>query len=324
MQEVSKNIFYQEIEGWAWVSHTQLDTWCRSLVPEDTLHYFLDETSVHAIGCVGFEKRKAGLKMLIIHGECIRENIQHSMVKDFYANIAELGFDIIEINSDSVYNPEYEIGMREAGLLRPVGLFSTTLSKWIDLTNSITYDKNWKRNLKKAEHSNLSFQLYDNQTITDDIIAAYIRIQQEMTTRKGFSENLNEKQLRLLLSDCHFVLGTIWHENNLVSGMVAFIEDGKRSMSLYSASSLEGRKYSASYLLRLEVMRYAAQQRNIPIFDMGRLSPAKHAKNDIYLFKNGIDGSHVQYNGEWLWCKQKWMPLVLYFMKKYIWKRVQV
>ena len=254
----------------------------------------------------------------------MRGAVDHKMVREFYSNVDTLGYDIVEINSDSLYSTQFEVGIREAGLLRPVGLFSTTLSKLIDLRTPIQYDKNWKNNLKKADQYGLSFRMYDAKTITNEIIDSYLEIQEELTKRKHFAENLDHQRMHILLQDSHFVLGTVWHEGVMVSGMVALMDDGKRAMSLYSATSSIGRKLSASYLLRREVMAYAINERNIPSFDMGRMSPSIHSKNNIFLFKNGIEGNIVQYNGEWLWCSHMWLPLVLYFINKYVWKRVQV
>ena len=324
MQEVSKDIFYKTVEDWAWVSHTQFDAMCRGIVPNDTLHYFLDNQQPASIGCVGYVRHKAGLHMLIIPGECIRGEISHKLIHEFYHNIGQLGYDIVEINSDYLYSPEFEMGIREAGLLRPVGLFSTTLSKEIDLQKPLVFDKSWQRNLKKNDQSGLTFQIYRGGDVPDHILSEYMHIHQEMTSRKQFSDGLDISQLRILLTDKHFVLGIIRHDEKVIAGMVAFMDEGKRAKSLYSATSIAGRELSASYILYREMMLYAANELHIPVFDLGRISPSSHAKNNLFLFKNGIKGSVVQYNGEWLWCKRKWMPLALYFMKKYIWKRVQV
>lgn len=324
MQEVSKDIFYRTIEGWKHVSHTQEDAWCNSWVPAATLRYYLDDRQPATMGCVGYIRHKLGMNMLLIAGECMRDTIDHKSVRDFYANIPQLGFDIVEINSDSIYSPEYETGIREAGLLRPVGLFSTTLSKVVDLGQPFTYDKSWQRNLKKSEQAELTFRLYTPEEVTDELIGSYVRLQQEMMERKRFNDGISASQLRSLLQDRRFAIGFIAHNGEPMAGMIAYMPDNSIAKSLFSVTSPAGRELAASYIMYREMMRYAAEQRHCSQFDLGRISPSAHAKNNLFLFKNGIGGTIVQYNGEWQWCKRRWMPLMLYFMKKYIWKRVQV
>ena len=76
-------------------------------------------------------------------------------------------------------------------------------------------------------------------------------------------------------------------------------------------------------MLREGIINYLAQQ-GIDTLDLGRLSPATHEKNNIFLFKDGIGGDYVHYLGEWEYCRRRWMSVMLYFAKMHIWKRVRV
>ncbi len=322
MTPATHDIFYSTISSWQWVAHTQNDMWCRSMADATQLRYFLDNRQPASMGCVGYVRQKGPWKMLCIMGDCYRTTPSAKQVRDFYKNIPQLGFDIVEINLNSLYSPEYEVGMRLAGLLRPVGLFSTTLSKYINIQQPLSFDKSWQRNLKQCQQYELTFNAIEQPSQVD--IQTYMQMHNEMIERKQFSGYLSQPQLTNLLQDPHFLLTTVTHQNNTIAGMVLYKENNNRAVSLYSVTTPEGRNLSASYWLYKETFTHLAQNSNVHTFDIGRLAPSNADKNSVFLFKNGIDGQTVQYNGEWLWCKKKWMPLALYFLKKYVWKRTQV
>ena len=160
-------------------------------------------------------------------------------------------------------------------------------------------------------------------TIDEQSAKDYVSHHKELLKRKGFNEDLSEEELLKLSQDSHFKLGIVTDEQNQVMAGCIFYAHTNASSTIYSFSTPEGRECGAAYLIREGIIAYLAQQ-GIATLDLGRLSPAAHKKNNLFLFKDGIGGKYVQYLGEWLWCKHKWMPLALYFMKKYIWKRVQV
>lgn len=323
MLQVNRDNFYSVVQGWQYVSYNQLDVWCAAQTTPADLRYFLDSQQSHQLGCVGYIRCKMGLTMLCISGDCRRTKPTYKQVAEFYSNIADLGFDIVYINLNSQYSEDYEIGLRMAGLLRPVGLFSTTLSKEIDLSQPLLFDKSWQRNIRKAEGNNLRFRLYDKSD--EKVIAQYQALQTEMMTRKHFNDGIGKEQMQLLLTDDHFVLASIENENSdMLAACLTCMFEGDRAVSLYSVTSPEGRNMSASYLLYKEMFTTLFSDFGVRTFDMGRLSPGTHAKNSIFLFKNGVQGRFVHYDGEWLWCKKRWMPLALYFLKKYYWNNVQV
>ena len=320
VQNVSIDEFYKSIADWTWIPFTQDKHWLLSLVSADMLHFFLDAR--HGIACAGFIKKKHNLNMLCIYGECRRQEVtKYQDVADFWKQILECGYDIYEINLDSYYNPIDEIGLREAGFLRPIGMFSTTLSKIINLEN-ITFDHNWRRNLKHVAQYNLSFEVVAQPNKED--IRQYVEMHNEMTKRKGFNDFLSFEQLSKLLSeDSHFLMCRIRTADNEIVASGIIYRRGKEAKFIYSTTTLAGRNLSASYALYQGIFTYL-HQTDTELFDMGRLSPSTHIKNNLFTFKDGVRGDYVQYQGEWLWCRKKWMPIVLYFMKKYIWKRVQV
>lgn len=322
MQEVSKDIFYGIVTQFDWLPFTQAEAYLRSIVDERTLHYYIDDPADPHIGCGGYERRKAGLRMLCIHGECLRSRaIDRKRYAAFYSALQQTGYDIYELNLSTPYTVQAEIALRTAGWLRPIGLFSTTLSKVVSTTAPASYDRSWKHNLKKAHQAGLSITFHER--FSQELIQIYMTCHQEQTQRKGFHDELSARGLAELSKDPHFKMGIVSNADGEVVAGHLFYTHPAASASMYAFTTLQGRDTGAAYLLYEGILQYLAEQ-GIETFDLGRLSPAAHKKNNIFLFKDGIGGEYVQYTGEWLWCRKSWMPLALYFMKKHIWKRVQV
>lgn len=318
VQQVDLHTFFASTADWQWVSHTQTEGWVAAFLQSADTLCFMSEN----IACIGWISRKWGRRMLSITGECFRAlPVNDKQVFDFFDYVAHTDVDIIYINSDSVYSPLYEIGIRQAGFLRPVGMFSTSLSKEIPLDYPYHFDKSWQRNLKKADDNHLSFQSVSEPTETD--LSDYISFHNAMEQRKGFRDGISFNQLYSILSHPYFRMAWVndAEGHHLAGGIVFSRCDYARF--LYSFTSVEGRRLSASYRLYIGYMDYLASE-GIKRFDVGRLSPSNHAKNNLFLFKNGIDGNALSYNGEWLYAKSKIIPFALYLANKYYWKRVQV
>lgn len=323
MKEVGHNEFYNLIERFEWVPFTQTLAYNRSIVDEKTLHFYIDDETKPSIGCVGFERRKAGLKMLCVNGECLlqKDAIDRKAYSEFYKAIQETGFDIYSLNINTPYHFDAEIGLRTAGWLRPVGMFSTELSKIIPTTEPMKLDRSWKHNLKKAHQAGLRFSV--GEGIDEKVIEEYVAHHQELIQRKGFNDTLDAKGLEELSRDAHYKIGLVRNaEGQTVAGHL-FYEHPVASSSMYAFTSPEGRESGAAFMLYEGILAYLAEQ-GIARFDVGRLSPAAHKKNNIFLFKDGLGGEYVQYLGEWEFCRKKWMSVALYFMKRDIWKRVRV
>jgi hypothetical protein len=322
MKEVKHNEFYSLIDGFEWVPYTQTLAYNRSIVDENTLHLYIDDETRPTLGCVGYERRKLGIKMLCISGECLlqKDGIERKTYAKFYKELQETGFDIYCLNINTPYNFEAEIALRTAGWLRPVGMFSTELSKIIATDEPLKLDRSWKHNLKKAHQGGLSFSVRE---IDENTIAEYIANHQELIKRKGFNDTLDATGLAELSRDRRFKMGIVSDAaGKTVAGHI-FYKHPVASSSIYAFTSLEGRESGAAFMLYEGILDYLAQE-GIATFDVGRLSPAAHKKNNIFLFKDGLGGEYVNYLGEFEFCRNKMMSAALYFMKRHIWKRVRV
>ena len=325
MEIIEKKQFFEITTAFEVVPHTQAEGWCEMFTSEDEsrIVFFVDDKEVPMIACMAHIKQFLGKKLLLIEGECLKnKNITASQIKDFYNEIRKSSFDFIEISSSLPYSADYEIGIRQAGYLRPAGLFSTSLSILVNLSQEIEYDKNWRKNLRRTEKNALLFNpiLLPSQKDFED----YIAIHQAMSKRKQFVDYLTLTQLLKLFSENGFYLFFV--EDNLgvrIAGMILYVHKGIATL-VYSATSKKGREYSASYLLYAKIFTFLKEEKGVLLVDMGRISPAAHKKNDIFLFKNGVRGTYIQYNGEWSWYKYSFYRPLMYFVKKHLFKRIEV
>ncbi len=310
-----------------WVSHTQTTAWTEAFLPAGEARYVVDDLSAPQMACVGQLHRKWGIRMLFIAGECLAQpaNLTSAMVHQFYEDVlTAVPADLCYINSDSLYSPLYEVGIRQAGFLRPVGMFSTTLSKLIATDHELILDKSWRRNLKKAEEQHLSFTVVTQPTADD--VEQYLRLHHGMEQRKHFADSPSANQLAQLLASPLFRLAWVDSPDGThLSGGVFYCrqEGTPYARFLYSATSLKGREVGSAYWLRKQVVDYLASV-GVPVMDTGRITPAKHAKNGLFIFKNGMDGETVCYNGEWLWTRSPWLAPAFYLANRFIFKRVRV
>ncbi|MDR2824635.1 MAG: peptidoglycan bridge formation glycyltransferase FemA/FemB family protein, partial [Prevotellaceae bacterium] len=183
------------------------------------------------------------------------------------------------------------------------------------------YDKNWQKNLRRTEKYNLDFQQIIEPTEID--LKNYFEIHRQMSERKKFGDNLSLEMLQKLFCDPKFRLFFVENENKKrIAGLIIYERNGIAT-SLFSATSLEGREKSASYFLFDQTFKICAKNR-ILHYDCGRISPAAHKKNDVFLFKDGAKGEYVQYCGEFSFYKHQIYRELMYFVKKYFFKRVEV
>ncbi|MCQ2346403.1 MAG: GNAT family N-acetyltransferase [Paludibacteraceae bacterium] len=315
MTIVSREHYYITIAQWEHVPYCQWAGWVDAQATNHRkLLYLMDDD----IACVGHLKRYAGMRYLMLQAPALRyEGVKANKVSAFYREVMNLA-DIVEVNDQSVYNPQCEVALRQVGFLRPVGSFSFQLTNMIDLSQPIVWDSNWQRHLKKIEGLTL-----DNVVRVDEaVIEDYMSLYREMCADKGMQMPYDEAYIRALLADGHFRL---FFEQDAQSRRVAALlvhTSGSHAGLLYAATSNLGREAHAGFAIYRDVLGELAKE-GFGTFDMEKMAASTHSTNAVYQFKQGIKGVLTPLNGEWQWCRRKWMPLALYLVKKYIWKRIQ-
>lgn len=253
-------------------------------------------------------------KLLLINGETISENISEKLIIDFYKKLTELKFQGIEINSDNKYNVDFEIGIRRAGFLRPIGFFTCPLTIKFQLQKEFNFNRNWKRNVKKSIEADLKFEEITDITTSD--IQSIISMFKEMADLKNLGYQLEEKGLTVLLKSSDMRLFLVYNkEKKPIAARI--IHDNKPYASdVYASNSIAARVNGATYFMMQRIFELLKSE-NYSEFDFGRIPPSNHATDSVYVFKNASRGEKIQYNGEWCFYKSKRIELLLYLYKTF-------
>jgi len=261
--------------------------------------------------------------MLQIEGECLlnENNIDCKEVREFYEEIAQSGFDMVEVNSSLPYDALYEIGIRQAGYLRPVGMFSTPLSSWIYLQQEIHYNRNWERNIKKSEKYDLELEIIEQPSEKD--CNDFCEIYNLMSNRKMINKLFSQK-VSALLMDEKFQLLFVKENNERIATIIIYLNKSNATANgIFAGSTGKALTTHATFFMYDSMFQYLKRM-NYKIYDMARLSPSTHSKQSVFLFKNGVKGDYLLYCGEWSWYKKQIYRPLMYFVKKYLFKRVEV
>ena len=319
-----KNSYFQILEKFEIVPYTQSRGWCemQSLYKPERVKYFVNDMDNPTIACFAHEKKMLGVRMIVIEEEAYKDELAHSPaeIKKFYEIINASGYKIIEVSSNSKYDFDYEIALRQAGFLRPVGLFSLPSTKIIDLTNPIGYNRDWKNNLKKAAKNGLEFEPVER--VEKFHSEEFIKIYSEMSRSKSIGIPFNAELIEKLCSTGEFKLFFVLRNGVRIATTIIF-QRNESALSLYAASGSIARSTSASYFMYDELFKYLADS-GVKTFDMGKLLPSKEPVNNVFLFKNGIEGKHIQLNGEWARYSNPFYRFSMYFVKRYILKRKEI
>ena len=319
-----KNSYFQILEKFEIVPYTQSRGWCemQSLYKPEKVKYFVNDMDNPTIACFAHEKKMLGVRMIVIEEEAYKDELAHSPaeIKKFYEIINASGYKIIEVSSNSKYDFDYEIALRQAGFLRPVGLFSLPSTKIIDLTNPIGYNRDWKNNLKKAAKNGLEFEPVER--VEKFHSEEFIKIYSEMSRSKSIGIPFNAELIEKLCSTGEFKLFFVLRNGVRIASTIIF-QRNESALSLYAASGSIARSTSASYFMYDELFKYLADS-GVKTFDMGKLLPSKEPVNNVFLFKNGIEGKHIQLNGEWARYSNPFYRFSMYFVKRYILKRKEI
>lgn len=321
MDQIDKNLFFRIISEFKIVTFHQTEGWLAfcNYADNKKIIFLVDNIYNPQIACFAHIKKALGLKMLLMEGLCIKSSLyNYSEIQGFYTSITNLGFDIVEVNSSLKYTSNFEIGIRRAGFMRPVGTFSVPLSNWINLQEQIHYNNNWKRNLKKAEEHKLTFQIISKPS--EDIVNQIVNFYNKFTKEKGFSHYLNYNATFNILQSNDFSLGIVYDNFNNISSEIIFHHHGQHSGLLFAAKSQNAKINGSTFFMYDQLFKYL-NAKSFQKFDMEKLQPSIHSTDGVFLFKNGIKGEHVLYNGEWSWYKKQIYRTPMYFVKKYLMKK---
>lgn len=319
MALVDKETFFKLTDKFNEIPFTQSYGWytMHSLHHPEKIIFLVNSINNPTIACFGHIKKMGFIKMLLIEDErYLDENSTNpSLIREFYMDVISLGFDIVETCSNKLFCFDYEIGMRQAGFLRPVGQFCFPSTKIIDLTKPIVYNRNWRRNLKKATESNLHFEIIDQATQND--VDDFLEIYSSMSSRKKVHFNYNSKQIYSLCTSSENIRLFFVSANRKRQACFIVYTSNDNAYPLYVASDSNALNTAASNFIYNELFKYLIKC-GVKKFDMAKLLPSSDKMNNVFLFKNGIDGTFIQLNGEWGWYKHSIYRIGMYFVKKHL------
>lgn len=299
------------------IPFTQSEGWYKSeSLKNNNILFFVDNEKDVNIAVWGREQSipLSKKKLLLINGEAISENISEKSIIDFYSELTALNFEGIEINSDNKYNVDFEIGLRRAGFVRPYGSFSCPLTINFHLQEDFKFNRNWKRNVKKAIHSELKFE--EIKTFTEETTKSIITMFKEMADLKNLGYQLEEKSLTGLLNSSDMRLFMVYDKQHSPVAARIIHDNKPYSSDVYAANSLTARDNGATYFIMQSIFEKLKEE-NYTEFDFGRIPPSNHATDSVYVFKNASRGDKIQYNGEWCYYKSKRLELLLFLYKSF-------
>jgi hypothetical protein len=314
-------LFFQKQKQFSSVPFTQSEGWYYFQKNKgEVMIFFTDDLTETKIACWGREHKIPfiGKKILQIEGECYKSDMGEIAFRTFFTNLSDLPYAGIEINSNNIYLVDFEIGIRRAGFLRPIALHSCPLSIEIDLNTSINFDRNWRRNLKKAQESQLSF--IEVEEFDDGIIENIVQIFKEMSELKKLKYLLEKESLAKLLSSADIRTFIVKNKGNKTIAARIIHEHNRVLSDVFAANSNEARECGATYFLMDNILDLLKRENKLK-FDFGRIPPSNNATDSIYLFKNATRGRRVQYNGEWVLYKKKWIEYLMFLYKQFVIKK---
>jgi len=282
----------------------------------ENITFFYDDDINPSLCFWGRERRIPFTNKLFldIQGEAYSESLSDSQFTKLYSSLINLNYSAIEINSNNQYHIEYEIGIRRAGFKRPIGLFSCPLTIYVNFNEEFNFDRNWKRNLRKAIDSELIFD--ELESVSDEEIHKIVYIFKEMSELKKLRYLLNfDSVKKLVKSDNIRTFIVKKSQGSILSARIIFDLNGY-AYDVFAANSIQARECGASYFIMDSIFNLLKSENKV-LFDFGRIPPSKTASDSVYLFKNATRGKRIQYNGEWVFYKNQLLELIIFIYKMF-------
>ena len=269
--------------------------------------FFADQEKM--ILCWGkLKKTKVLGTFLDVHGLIFEKSTSQKQLKYFFAGFKKLPYQGVFINSSLHYSALFEESIRNAGFKRPIGQTSTNLSVMIDLLN-FKPDTNWKRNLKKASAAGFQVKIKENVSKSDSIIIE--RLHAENSKLKNLNYKLNSNEIIRLCQGSNIKVFFIEQMNKPIAARIISVEEDI-SYDIFACHSLESRNNGATQFLMQKIFDDLCKS-NIRYFDFSRIPVGKRGGKGVYDFKKSTRGKTIQYNGEWVFFKNR-MYRHLYFL----------
>lgn len=205
---------------------------------------------------------------------------------------------IIRINQLVQRSHEIEQVLRKSNFYIPRTQLASPLTFWIDTMKTdekliMDMSPNWRHNLKRALKKEMEFYLSDNVDELKEFYSIYIETAKLKKIKIYFTFEQIETIKRYFKDN--FRLFLVKKDGITLSGRGVIIF-GKKVFDIIAATSIEGRRNYASYLMIFNILKWC-RDKNFVLFDFSGVDPLTN--KGVYDFKKGVGGRLVEFAGEW-------------------------
>ena len=279
--------------------------------------YFVDSTSQPQILCWARIKTIKFIgQVLDLEGPLYKEEISYKQICKFLEEIKALPYKGVFINLNTPYDTKFELSARRSMFKRPIGQSNTTLTMVVPIMD-FNPDNNWKRNLKKAKNSNFKFEVKNNTSLDDCKIIESLHTENAKIKKLGYM--LKAEQIEHLTNGEGIYTCFLNDNEKPIEARIISI-DNQEAHDIFACNSLDSRKNGATQYIMQMIFEYLKDNK-VKFFDFSRIPVGKENAKGVYEFKNSTRGNVIQYNGEWVWFKNKKLRHLYYFYNALINKK---
>jgi hypothetical protein len=316
IQQSMRYIPYEQSEGWH--DYRIFQKKCKAV-------YFVDDKNNPRICCWGLVRSVPFMgKILQIEGKTYNEIPSKSEIKNFYESIAlyssEKQFFVVIVSDSNLYDMQYELGIRQAGYVRPLILMTCPLTIIINFNNNDwNVHRIWKRKLKEVEKNNLKFEYIANPC--QEQISVVCKMYSELAQNKKIPYSLEYDGLTILLKNNRFKLFFVYTEDDQpLLARIVYVYNNL-SYDVIAANSTASRNVRGSSYYMVNSIFNWLKDNGVEQFDFGRIGPGKRSTNSVYEFKSYSGGMETPYNGEWVYSNNKFLESAFYFLLNFMKQR---
>jgi lipid II:glycine glycyltransferase (peptidoglycan interpeptide bridge formation enzyme) len=212
----------------------------------------------------------------------------------------------VRFRCDRSRQVEDALRLNSQGWCRSWANLQTSFSMSLDLNRDeaavlAACDRNWRRNLRRANEANLSTREWLNPTV-EEVLNVYTSMQkvkslEEQQSRAEVEQLLKHFEHQLVLYRCDDQAG------ELVS-LLGWVVLGTRAWAVLWATSEAGRKLQASHAVFWAMVQHCLKLK-IESCDLAGIDPVQN--HGVYRFKRDTGAVPLEYLGEWDWASSPWM-----------------
>lgn len=208
--QVDRNKFFELQKRLEIIPFSQSEEWYEHSYEDSTerMRFFVDSLEQPRIMAFGYLRSRRFLgRRLSIEGVSKAADCTSEHIRLFFNGIMEEGFDVIYVSDIDEYDPNFEVGIRRAGMKRPMGIHLCPMSLIVDLQKPFKFHRNWRRNVKKAHENGCKFTMIENPRIED--AKEFVRLFGELKERKSLHFSLSAEKLMPLFIQGRYKMSII-------------------------------------------------------------------------------------------------------------------